>query len=50
MLQEAKPREEILQNWKPHERGQGALIHQNVSKDAILEEDSPTPTNAVLIR
>lgn len=49
MLQADKPRGETLKNWKPHERGQEALKHQNMSKDAILEEDSSTPANAMLI-
>lgn len=50
MLQEAKPRGETLKNWKLHERDQGALKHQDVSEDTILEEDFPTSTNAMLIR
>ena len=50
MLQEAKPRRETLKNWKLHERDQGALKLQDVSEDTILEEDSPTSTNAMLIR
>ena len=49
MLQEAKPREETLQNWKLHERDQGALKQQDVREDVILE-DSPNPIRAVLIR
>lgn len=49
MLQEAKPREETLQNWKLHERDQGALKHQDVCEDAILE-DSPNSIRAMLIR
>lgn len=49
MLQEAKPREETLQNWELHERDQGALKQQDVREDAILE-DSPNPIRAVLIR
>ena len=50
MLQEAKPRGETLKNWKLHERDQGALKDQDVSEDTVLEEDSPTSTNAMLIR